>query len=140
LDAAELSPRIGDGVLSLREIPADTPKRVAISLREALEGPQSPTALVCTSDEMALAALRCCALAGIRVPAQLSVIGFGDTAVARHSCPALTSIRVSVEAIGAYCASAMSELFSGRPPKPFAAAVRLVLRESSAAYGVSRGA
>ena len=140
VNAAALSRRIDEPALSLQDIPADTPGGAGVSLRQALEAPDAPSALVCLSDALALAALRYGAITGIRIPAALSVIGFGDSTVARHSYPALSSIRVDVGAIGAYCAGAMSELLFGREPAPFTPRVRLVIRESSGARSVSREA
>jgi DNA-binding LacI/PurR family transcriptional regulator len=140
LTAGTLFPRINDAGVSLRDIPADTPKRVAVTLRHALHGPDSPTALVCTSDTIALAAVRYCAVEGMRVPEDLSVIGFGDSPVARHSYPALSSIRVSLEAMAVSCANAMFELLSGNAFARVAPAMRLVIRESSGAKVVSREA
>jgi len=58
-----------------------------------LDGPERPTALLATSDELALGALRAAAERGIAVPEQLSVIGFDDAPTAAWATPALTTVR-----------------------------------------------
>jgi DNA-binding LacI/PurR family transcriptional regulator len=55
-----------------------------------LTQPQLPTALFAMSDEMALGVLQTLHRAGIRVPAQMSVIGFDDHEMA--PCGDLTTI------------------------------------------------
>ena len=52
-----------------------------------------PTALLCFSDVLALGALRAADRLGLTVPADLSVVGFDDSPVARRSHPALTTVR-----------------------------------------------
>jgi LacI family transcriptional regulator len=54
------------------------------------------TALFCANDVMAMAAISCFGEAGVRVPHQLSVMGFDDSALARYTTPALTTIRVPI--------------------------------------------
>ncbi|MCW8133465.1 MAG: substrate-binding domain-containing protein, partial [Planctomycetota bacterium] len=68
--------------------------------RELLRAPahETPTALVCTIDEMAAAALAAAKDAGLRVPEDISVAGMGDVGV--FSAPALASVRMQVERSG----------------------------------------
>lgn len=51
-----------------------------------------PDALFCGNDDMAIGAAKACAEQGIRIPADLSLIGFDDTKYARFFSPALTTI------------------------------------------------
>jgi LacI family transcriptional regulator len=55
------------------------------------------TAMVCYDDSMALGALRALADRGIRVPLDVSVIGFNDSYMARASLPKLTTMHYPVE-------------------------------------------
>ncbi len=48
------------------------------------------------SDVLAIFAIRCLAQAGKQVPADVSVIGFDDITMARHSVPALTTISQNI--------------------------------------------
>jgi LacI family transcriptional regulator len=62
--------------------------------RELVESGHGCTALFCANDEMAVGALSYFQEAGIRVPHDLSVIGYDDTPSAEFSAPRLTSVHV----------------------------------------------
>lgn len=59
-----------------------------------------PDAIVAAVDRQALGVLRAARELGLRVPRDLGVAGGGDTALARHSHPPLTSIRVRPRVLG----------------------------------------
>jgi LacI family transcriptional regulator len=89
------------------------------------------TAIGALSDVAAAAAVRECRALGLAVPGQVSVIGWGDTALARCVDPALTSVRVPASASGRAAADWLIAALAGRtfawpdlPPK-------LVIREST---------
>jgi DNA-binding LacI/PurR family transcriptional regulator len=63
------------------------------AVRHLLARRPRPTALLATSDALALAALRTAAQDGLRVPDHLSVIGFDDTPRAQTANPSLTTVR-----------------------------------------------
>lgn len=52
------------------------------------------TALFCANDLLAIGALSALADLGLRVPEDLSVMGFDDTELARHASPPLTTMRI----------------------------------------------
>lgn len=58
------------------------------------------TAVVCASDPMALGAVRAARRAGLRVPADVSVVGFDDSALMSCTEPPLTTVRQPIEAMG----------------------------------------
>lgn len=58
------------------------------------EGPQRPTAFFATNDMMALGAIEAAIDAGLRVPEDVSVVGFDDIALCAHLRPALTTIAI----------------------------------------------
>lgn len=62
--------------------------------RELLESGRQCTALFCANDEMAVGALSYFQEAGVRVPHDLSVIGYDDTPSAEFSAPRLTSVHM----------------------------------------------
>jgi len=107
------------------------PNATKSALGELLAGPERPTAIVCCSDTDAVIALRECALRGIPVPEALSIVGFGDEAFARHTVPALTTVRCALRQIGEQAAAAILGLIEGISPEPRAPAVKLVIRESA---------
>lgn len=51
-----------------------------------------PTAVVTVNDQVAAGVLRAAYALGLRVPQDLSVVGWGDTIVAESTCPPLTSV------------------------------------------------
>lgn len=69
--------------------------------------PGRPTALLCLSDVLALGALFELARAGIKVPEEVSVMGFDDLDWAAVSEPALTSIRLPTTSMGRKAARAL---------------------------------
>lgn len=61
-------------------------------------GPLSCTALFCANDVMAMAAISVLTHAGLRVPQQVSVLGYDDSVLAAFTAPALTTLRVPIRA------------------------------------------
>ena len=61
-----------------------------------LEVSPCPTAILACSDEMAAGVLHAAGERGITVPDALSVIGYGDTAIASRLWPPLTTVRVPI--------------------------------------------
>jgi LacI family transcriptional regulator len=62
--------------------------------RELLDSGRRFTALFCANDEMALGALSCFHEAGVRVPRDVSVIGYDDAPGAAYSAPRLSSVHI----------------------------------------------
>ena len=62
--------------------------------KQLLDSGFAPTALFCANDEMAVGALSYFQEAGIRVPHDLSVLGYDDTPSAAFSAPRLTSVHM----------------------------------------------
>jgi DNA-binding LacI/PurR family transcriptional regulator len=65
-----------------------------------LPAAQRPTAIFAVSDKTALGALEALKGAGIRVPEDMSLVGFDDIAECTQSVPTLTTIRNPLEDIG----------------------------------------
>ena len=64
----------------------------AAAARTLLEQNPRPTAIIASSDQMALAALDTAIERGLRVPEDLSLVSFDNTPVARFTVPQLTAI------------------------------------------------
>lgn len=94
LDAKGLAPAAIDSTANSFE----AARRCALAL---LEEPKRATAVVAATDEIALAVLDAARGLGLKVPADLSVAGFGDSDAAALSFPPLTSIRYSMTAMAA---------------------------------------
>jgi LacI family transcriptional regulator len=63
--------------------------------------PHPPTAIFASNDDMGAAAISVAHRRGLRVPGDLTVVGFDDTAPATTVWPELTTIRQPVSAMGA---------------------------------------
>jgi LacI family transcriptional regulator len=66
-----------------------------------LDLPQPPTAIFAANDEMALGILEAARTRGLRVPGDLSVVGFDDTEIARVASPQLTTVAQPLRRMGA---------------------------------------
>jgi LacI family transcriptional regulator len=65
-----------------------------------LELPEPPTAVFAASDDIALGVVEAARVRGLHVPAQLSVVGFDDTQLARMASPPLTTVRQPLRQMG----------------------------------------
>lgn len=63
-----------------------------LQLADALHRRPRPSALFCSSDQLALLVMRDLAALGLRVPADISVAGFDGTAVSALTVPSLTTV------------------------------------------------
>lgn len=73
-----------------------------------------PTAVYVAGDEMAIAAIKVIKEWGLRVPEDISVIGFDDIQIAQHIDPPLTTIRQDKELIGQQAAIMLLEKISNK--------------------------
>lgn len=74
------------------------------------------TAVICGSDLMALGAIRQVRAMGLRVPQDVSVVGYDDSTMMAFTDPPLTTIRQSVEAMGDAAVRALLDEIAGEPP------------------------
>lgn len=92
------------------------------------------TAICAQNDRMAVGAIHQLRNRGLRVPEQVSVIGFDDMPLASYFDPPLTTIRQDILAIGREAAALIISILEGKPPENrhqvFQA--ELVLRASTA--------
>ena len=108
----------------------------ARATRSLLNLRHRPTAIFCTTDEMAIGCIHAIKSDGLRVPDDLSVMGFDDTRYAAVLDPPLTTISQPAAEIGErvmyrLCREIDSPDVSGqRVSKPELVAHRLIIRES----------
>lgn len=98
------------------------------------------TAIVSGSDMMALGAVRAVRGRGLDVPSDISVVGYDDSPLIAFTDPPLTTVRQSVEAMGAAAVRALLDEINGTPA-PHAEYVfrpELVVRGSTGAAKLSR--
>lgn len=105
-----------------------------------LDAPSPPTAVFGACDDTALGAVRGAAARGLRVPQDLSVVGFDDAPSAMFSLPALTTVRQPVAEMAAAAVRRLtpplrSRLEPDEAESPVVVPYRIVLRDSAAAPG-----
>ena len=92
-----------------------------------------PTAFFASSDALAIGAMRAIQVHGLRIPEDISVIGFNDVSVAKYVTPALTTVKVYTEWMGELAVSTILELIQEKAPVPrkITVGTELILREST---------
>ena len=92
------------------------------------------TAVLCFNDVAAIGAVRALHDAGLRVPVDVSVMGFDDILAAEFYTPRLTTIRQPLQQMGSVAASLLlKKIVGGKVPEVSRIEPELVLRESTAA-------
>jgi LacI family transcriptional regulator len=99
-----------------------------------LDLPEPPTAVFAGSDETALGVIEAARTRGLRVPEELSVVGFDDTPVARLAAPPLTTVRQPLREMGAVAVRTALRLAAGERAYSHHVelATELVVRQSTA--------
>lgn len=99
-----------------------------------LRADDPPTAVFAASDDTAIGVLRAAREHGVRVPEDLSVVGFDDQPVAAWLDPALTTVRQPLDEMGdaAVALAHRARQGGGRGPAHLELATRLVVRASTA--------
>jgi LacI family repressor for deo operon, udp, cdd, tsx, nupC, and nupG len=101
-----------------------------------LSGPNPPTALICPNDDYAFSVMRILRKLQVRVPDDLSLIGFDDIPFGEQTDPPLTTVRVDKELMGRLAVRRLYAQITGRRtehPEPcgrYAIPVTLRIRES----------
>jgi LacI family transcriptional regulator len=91
-----------------------------------------PTAVVCYNDCEAWGLLRACRLQGLSVPAQLSVVGYGDRLPSRNTEPPLTTYKAPAWDVGVAAAYTALRLIEGLQPQLDPIIAHFVPRQSTA--------
>jgi len=93
----------------------------------------SPTAIVAANDLTAIGVLHRAYDGGLRVPEDLSVVGFDDILIAEYAQPALTTVAVPRTEIGRVAFQALWALLNDSAPsgREFRLGTRLVKRQSA---------
>lgn len=108
---------------------SDDGRRCALEL---LDAAPDVTAVFAASDTVALGVLHALSERGLRVPSDVSVVGFDDLAFARHLAPPLTTVAQPLSAVGARAFEVLLARIDGDPvPTPGALPVHLVERGST---------
>lgn len=100
------------------------------------------TAVFCFNDIAAIGALRALKDAGLRVPEDVSVVGFDDIQSAAFSTPSLTTVRQPLFEMGQQGAKILLDRIANREAdyaSEIVMAPELIVRESTGPAGSKRG-
>lgn len=104
----------------------------ASAVNDLCERGEHFTALFAGGDMAAIGAMRALAGRGLKVPDDISVVGFNDEELAQIAEPPLTTIRVPTEQIGARCVDMLRAMLDDdKTLDPVTLPVELIVRESS---------
>lgn len=126
----------------IRVVPAGyTDEDGATAGRRILDGPL-PTAVIAANDQAAIGLLDVMIRAGVRVPQDLSVIGYDDSRFAKLPGIDLTSVRQDIPGMADFAIKAVVERLDlpERAPKRIALPPQLVVRGTTAAPPAEAGA
>lgn len=110
------------------------PKKGYLQMREILERPDRPTAVVAVSDKTAIGAIEAIKEAGLNVPEDISIVGIDDVVESAYTQPPLTTFRIPRHEMGVIAMRQLHHLVNNEPA-PVAKSVvygELVPRQSTA--------
>jgi LacI family transcriptional regulator, galactose operon repressor len=106
------------------------------AIEQLLALPKRPTAVVCSNDMTAIGVMRKSHEKGLRIPQDLSVIGFDDIRLSQFVIPALTTIQMSQAELARQAFDALFAEVQRETPSPNGSEYRfttnLLLRDSTA--------
>lgn len=103
------------------------------ALRQLLTDHPDTTAVICTTDTLAIGAMAEARKMGLNVPQALSITGFDDVELSAQVEPPLTTISIPAAEIGRGAADYLINAIAGMPvPKSVLLPYRLVMRSSTA--------
>jgi LacI family transcriptional regulator len=129
LSAAGILP---DPALEVEAVPEIEPGRDAAEY--LLDLPEPPTAIFAFNDNIAIGAIQAARARGLRVPEDLSVVGFDDVELATIVTPMLTTVRQPLAEMGRTAVSLLIRLMEQQSLETLhlELATRLVIRDSTA--------
>ncbi|UYO97202.1 LacI family DNA-binding transcriptional regulator [Microbacterium sp. M28] len=102
--------------------------------REMLAGPARPTAIFAGSDDVAIGIARAAREHGLRIPEDLSVVGYDNLPITEWMSPPLTTVNQPLREMGSLAAQMLLTLAEGRTPSSTRVDLmtELVVRDSTA--------
>jgi DNA-binding LacI/PurR family transcriptional regulator len=104
------------------------------AIETLLQRPNFPSAILCSNDLTAIGAITALQDAGLRVPEDVSIVGFDDIYLARIVRPGLTTVNLPRERVGALAFEALQKMLrsKARPGAEYVVETQLQIRKSTA--------
>jgi LacI family transcriptional regulator len=115
------------------ELDVTSPEITYPLVKDALAGKRKFTAIICFNDVAAIGAVRAIRDANLRVPEDISVVGFDDIHMAAFSVPSLTTVRQPLQEMGETAARILLDRVTARKKHPAEVAIepQFIEREST---------
>lgn len=103
-------------------------------MKKLLSLPDIPTAVFCSNDNMAVGAMKAIHESGLKVPEDISIIGFDNSEFCKYVTPALTTVKKPIKEMSTEGAGKLMDMLEGREVKGerIYISTELVIRESVA--------
>jgi LacI family transcriptional regulator len=107
------------------------------AMNNLLELPNRPSAIICTSDLMAIGAINAILAYGLSVPDDFSVVGFDNTLVAKIHKPSLTTVNQNIASMGTKAIEYLILMIEDKDfsPPVITEPVNLIVRQSTGPIG-----
>jgi DNA-binding LacI/PurR family transcriptional regulator len=121
------------GITAPAALAGDWSARSGFELGRRIAADKTVTAIFAANDAMAVGVLRALHVAGRRVPADVSLVGFDDIPEARYLTPPLTTVRQNFDEVGRESFGLLLAAIDGDPAKPLKLTFtpELIVREST---------
>ncbi|MEC1524530.1 LacI family DNA-binding transcriptional regulator [Neobacillus niacini] len=109
------------------------PKDGYTNLREMLQADPKPTAVFVANDTIAVGCYKAAYELGVKIPEELSIVGFNDVATAKYMVPPLTTVKLYTEIMGETAVDLLIERLSSKREvsKKITINTKLIIRESA---------
>ena len=100
------------------EVPGWMPEEGRTAMAEILEASRPPTAVICSTDLLAIGAIQATKASGRVVGRDLAIAGYGDTDVSELVEPGLTTVRLPARRMGYLAMAGILDQLAGKPVEP----------------------
>lgn len=104
--------------------------RIFQRVTQIMERPDHPTAIVCYNDALAIQVMDVVRSAGLKIPEDVSIVGFDDYVLGRYFSPRLTTIEHPKEKMGLDSGRMIMSLIDGEEVKPIEYDAKLIFNDS----------
>lgn len=109
----------------------ETEEQLAEGLKQRIRDGLEVDAIIGRNDELACVAMSALQQCGLRVPKDVSVIGFDDSRISRYVTPGLSSVGIDRVAIAQEVLNAFDAMFSGNAPPEIHLHTQMIERGST---------
>lgn len=101
-------------------------------MKRLLNLPKRPSAVFCSNDDMAIGAIKAIFDKGLRIPEDISIVGFDDREFSEYTTPSLTTVKRPIEEISIIAGKKLIEVINGKKyeGEKIYIKTKLILRDS----------